>query len=57
MNPSNVDILTSVLFGIAVMHTFVVKRFAAWAHRYPAGSIAETLLHFLAETEVVFETI
>lgn len=54
MNPSNVEILASVLFGIAVIHTFVVKRFAAWAHRYPAGSIAETLLHFLAETEVVF---
>jgi len=43
-----------VLFGIAVLHTFVVKRFAAWAHRYPSGSVAENVLHFLAETEVVF---
>ncbi len=54
MNPSNVEILASVLFGIAVLHTFVVKRFAAWAHRYPSGSVAENVLHFLAETEVVF---
>ena len=54
MNPSHVEILASVLFGIAVLHTFVVKRFAAWAHRYPSGSVAENVLHFLAETEVVF---
>ena len=54
MSPSNVEILASVLFGVAVLHTFVVKRFAAWAHRYPSGSVAENVLHFLAETEVVF---
>lgn len=54
MNPSSIEILASVLFGLAVLHTFVVKRFAQWAHRYPPGSVAENLLHFLAETEVVF---
>ena len=54
MSPSNVEILASVLFGVAVLHAFVVKRFAAWAHRYPSGSVAENILHFLAETEVVF---
>jgi hypothetical protein len=37
-----------------VLHTFVVKRFAHWAHHYPSGSRAENILHFLAETEVVF---
>jgi Na+/H+ antiporter NhaD/arsenite permease-like protein len=54
MNPSPVEILSSVLFGLAVLHTFSVKRFAHWAHRYPPGSIQENVLHFLAETEVVF---
>ena len=54
MNPSNIEILASVLFGLAVLHTFVVKRFAGWAHRCRAGSVAENVLHFLAETEVVF---
>jgi Na+/H+ antiporter NhaD/arsenite permease-like protein len=54
MNPSPVEILSSVLFAIAVLHTFSVKRFAHWAHRYPPGSIQEKVLHFLAETEVVF---
>ena len=54
MNPSLVEILSTVLFGLAVLHTFSVKRFAHWALRYPPGSIPENALHFLAETEVVF---
>jgi hypothetical protein len=54
MTPLPVEILSSVLFGLAVLHTFCVKRFAHWAHRYPPGSVGENLLHFLAETEVVF---
>ncbi len=48
------EILATVLFALAVLHTFSVKRFAHWAHQYPRGSIQENLLHFLAETEVVF---
>jgi hypothetical protein len=43
-----------VLFGLAVLHTFCVKRFAHWASRYPPGSARHSALHFLAETEVVF---
>lgn len=54
MNPLPIEILASVLFGLAVLHTFCVKRFAHWAHRSPPGSVRENLLHFLAETEVVF---
>lgn len=54
MSPSSVEILATVLFALAVVHTFLVKRFAHWAHRYPEGSIPENILHFLAETEVVF---
>jgi hypothetical protein len=54
MNPSATEVLSTVLFGLAVLHSFCVKRFAHWAHRFPAGSVREHLLHFLAETEVVF---
>jgi len=54
MNPSPNEILASVFFGIAVLHTFCVKRFAHWAHRAPHDSVQSHLLHFLAETEVVF---
>ena len=54
MNPSAVEVIATILFVLAVLHTFLVKQFARWAHRHPAGSIPENLLHFLAETEVVF---
>lgn len=54
MTPNPVEILATALFALAVLHTFLVKRFAHWAHQHPKGSIAENVLHFLAETEVVF---
>lgn len=54
MKPTPTEILATVLFVLAVLHTFSVKRFAHWAHHHPQGSVQHTLLHFLAETEVVF---
>ncbi len=54
MTATTQELLASTLFGLAVLHTFAVKRFAKWAHRYPEGSFQENVLHFLAETEVVF---
>ena len=51
---TSIELLATILFGLAVLHTFCVKRFARWAHQVPPGSIRENLLHFLAETEVVF---
>lgn len=54
MHPTPIEILATALFAIAVLHTFFVKRFAHWAHQHPKGSIMENMLHFLAETEVVF---
>ena len=54
MNPSPTEILATVFFGLAVVHTFSVKRFAHWAHASRPGSVRENVLHFLAETEVVF---
>lgn len=54
MHPTYPELLATVLFALAVLHTFSVKQFAHWAHKYPNGSIPENILHFLAETEVVF---
>src|SRR5688572_8233414 len=54
MNPSTIEILASVFFCVAVLHTFCVKRFAHWAHHSPPDSLRQRVLHFLAETEVVF---
>jgi hypothetical protein len=50
----SIEILATVLFGFAVLHTFCVKRFAHWARQFPAGSLQGAVLHLLAETEVVF---
>jgi hypothetical protein len=46
--------IATVLFGLAVLHTFSVKRFLHLAHKYPHGSIGENLFHLLGEVEVVF---
>ena len=51
---TSIELLASVLFGLAVVHTFCVKRFSHWAHQFSPGSLQQILLHFLAETEVVF---
>jgi len=49
-----VEIVATVLFGIAILHTFLVKRFEVLAHHYPEGSVGENLFHLLGEVEVVF---
>lgn len=54
MHVSPIELFATVLFGLAVLHTFCVKRFTHWARQFPAGSVGEHLLHFLAETEVIF---
>lgn len=51
---SSVEIWATVLFGIAILHTFSVKRFEHLAHNYPGGSVGENLFHLLGEVEVVF---
>ncbi len=54
MNPSSVEILGTVIFGIAVLHTFLVQKILHWSHRVPQGSVLHGLLHLLSEIEVVF---
>jgi len=54
LNPSSIEILATVLFGLAILHTFMVKRFEALALRFPEGSVGENTFHLLAEVEVVF---
>jgi len=54
MRASPIELLATVLFGLAVLHTFCVQRLAHWALHYPAGSLSRRVLSGLAETEVVF---
>jgi hypothetical protein len=48
-----VEVMATILFALAILHTFCVKFFARLAHKYPEGSLQENLFHFLAETEIV----
>lgn len=54
MNPSIIELAATIIFALAVLHTFVVSKFAEMAHHYPEGSIGENVFHFLAEVEAVF---
>lgn len=54
MNPTLIEIIGTVCFVLAVLHTFSVGYFQKLAHKYPEGSMSENLFHFLGEVEVVF---
>lgn len=50
----SLDLVATVCFGCAILHTFLVKRFQHLAHMYPDGSVGENFFHLLGEVEVVF---
>ena len=52
--PSFLELVGTVLFFVAVVHTFLVKKFEEIAAGYPVGSIRENVFHFLGEVEAVF---
>jgi hypothetical protein len=49
-----IQYLGTILFALALLHTFCVSYFAKLSHKYPKGSAAESFFHLLAEVEVVF---
>lgn len=51
MNPSTTEVVGTVLFAIAVAHTFLTKYFERLAHRQPSHA---GIWHLLGEVEVVF---
>jgi hypothetical protein len=54
MNPSTIELAATIIFALAVIHTFLVSKFAKIAHHYPEGSMGENFWHFMAEVEAVF---
>lgn len=54
MNPSFIQVTATVIFAVAILHTFLVSKFAHIAHKYPHGSFGEHFFHFMAEVEAVF---
>ncbi|MCC6621240.1 MAG: putative Na+/H+ antiporter [Deltaproteobacteria bacterium] len=53
-HPTTLELVATILFAVALLHTFSVKRFASLAQRFPTGSIGENAFHLLSEVEVVF---
>lgn len=51
LNPTSVQLIATVLFALAIIHTFSTKYFQRLAQRQPAHS---GIWHLLAEVEVVF---
>ena len=51
MNPTLIQIVASVIFALAVFHTFSVKFFINLAHKYPRH---QKVFHLLGEVEAVF---
>ncbi len=54
MSPTTIQIIGTVIFTMAVLHTFVVSKFQHIAHHHPEGSIGRNIFHFLGEVEAVF---
>ncbi|MDP7321486.1 MAG: putative Na+/H+ antiporter [Bacteriovoracaceae bacterium] len=54
MSDQTVQVVGTVLFAVAVIHTFLVKKFEYLAHKYPKGSPTSEFFHFLGEVEAVF---
>ncbi len=54
MNPTTLEWTGTLLFALALVHTFSVKMFRQLAARYPEGSVPENAFHLLGEIEVVF---
>ena len=48
------NLAATVIFGLAIVHTFAAASIAARARQAPAGSMRGELLHFAGEVEVVF---
>ncbi|HWU84588.1 MAG TPA: putative Na+/H+ antiporter [Rhodocyclaceae bacterium] len=51
MNPTTIELIGAVLFGVAILHTFSTKYFETLAHRHPRHA---GMWHLLGEIEVVF---
>jgi len=54
MDLHTIEIIASVLLGVAVVHTFSVKRFAHLSLKFKEGSVGENFFHLLSEVEIVF---
>lgn len=50
----DIEILGTIFFAIAVIHTFFAGQILKYSKKFPKGSVAEATLHLLGEIEIVF---
>lgn len=54
MTYTSLELLGTVFFAIAVVHTFMVGKILHWSHQFPRNSMTAGVLHLLGEIEAVF---
>ncbi|MCY4524069.1 MAG: hypothetical protein OXB84_04950, partial [Halobacteriovoraceae bacterium] len=54
MRPESIELIGTILFCLAVIHTFFANTFSRLGSRYPEGSMRENFFHFMGEVEVIF---
>lgn len=54
MQPTHMEVIATVIFGLAVLHTFLVSKFHHFAHKFPVGSVPHEFFLFFGEVEAVF---
>ena len=54
MQPSHMEVIATVIFGIAVLHTFLVSKFHHFAMSFPEGYPRREFFLFFGEVEAVF---
>lgn len=54
LQASELQIVATALFALAVIHTFLVSKIQGIGNRFPEGSVGENLFHLLGEVEAVF---
>lgn len=50
----NLEVIASLFFALAVLHTFLTAPILRYSHQFPKDSFRGNILHFLGEIEVVF---
>ena len=54
MYPESIEVIGTILFCLAVIHTFFANHLHRYGNRFPEGSMRENLFHFLGEVEAIF---
>lgn len=52
--PKELEIFATVVFGVALLHSFVAGYFRQLSAKFPRASVGRTLFHLLGEVELVF---